>query len=262
MAIYRKGRFRPKPRQGKKAKELRWLTTCLASKPTEDSAPKYADWEACASVFVAIDILTHIDGIRHSGLEGEPEETARGLLVLVACALHNLHKTGTADPNTDPSTIEEPAENLSFSEIQKRSLHTRLFSVLCEIVTDKDALLNFGGMILPFGGMTLFLTFSSTADETIRTSLPEKIKLALRSHKAMFYNGGLLFTVTSSVAAPPAFNFQIALLTPLCLEHADQVPTPTERPRQISDVIAHIYRAAGPRLLAAPSPLLREGGPQ
>jgi len=66
------------------------VTTGLTSGPTEDSTPKYADWEACATVFVAIDILTHIDGIRHSGFEGEPEETARGLLVLVACALQYL----------------------------------------------------------------------------------------------------------------------------------------------------------------------------
>ena len=87
VATYLKGRFRPKPQHGKRAKELRWVTTCLASEPTEDSAPKYADWEACASLFVAIDILTHVDGIRHSGFEGEPEVTARGLLVLVACAL-------------------------------------------------------------------------------------------------------------------------------------------------------------------------------
>ncbi len=87
VATYLKGRFRPKPQQGKQANELRWVTTCLTSEPTEDSAPKYANWEACASLFVVIDILTHTDGIRHSGFEGEPEVTAMGLLVLVACAL-------------------------------------------------------------------------------------------------------------------------------------------------------------------------------
>ena len=84
MATYLNGRFCPKPQQGKRPKELRWVTTCLTPDPTEDSAPKYADWEACASLFVVIDILTHADGIRHSGFEGEPKETARGLLVLVA----------------------------------------------------------------------------------------------------------------------------------------------------------------------------------
>jgi hypothetical protein len=87
VATYLKGRFRPKPQPRKRPKELRWVTICLTSEPTEDSAPKYADWEACALLSVAIDILTHADGIRHSGFEREPEETARGLLVLVACAL-------------------------------------------------------------------------------------------------------------------------------------------------------------------------------
>ena len=81
VATYLKGHFCPQPRQGNKAKELRWVTTFLTSDPTEESAPKYADWEACVSLFVAIDILTHNDGIRYSGLEGGHVETPRGLLV-------------------------------------------------------------------------------------------------------------------------------------------------------------------------------------
>jgi hypothetical protein len=88
--------------------------------------------------------------------------------------------------------------------------------------------------------MTLFLTFSPTADGTIRTSLPKEIRLALCSHKALFYEGGLLLTVTSFIAVPPAFIFQIALLTLLCLEQADQIPTPTQRPRQVLGVITDI----------------------
>jgi hypothetical protein len=135
------------------------VITCLTSERTEDSFPKYADWEACASLFVAIDILTNIDGIRHSGFEGEPEETVRGLLILVACALQYMHKKGTTDPNTDSATLEELPKSFSFGEIQKRTLQTRFCSVLCETVNDKDALLSFGGLILPFGSMTLFLTF-------------------------------------------------------------------------------------------------------
>ena len=113
-------------------------------------------------------------------------------------------------------------------------------SVLCETVSDKDALLSSGGLILPLGGMTLFLTFSPTADDNIHTSLPKEIRLALRSHKASFYNGGLLLSLTSSVAASPTFIFQLALLTLLCLEQAGHVPTPTERPRQVSDIIADV----------------------
>ena len=54
--------------------------------------------------------------------EGESEETARGILILVACALQYLHKRGDADPNADSSTIEELAKSFSFSEIQKRTL--------------------------------------------------------------------------------------------------------------------------------------------
>jgi len=147
------------------------VTTCLPSEPTEDSAPKYADWEACTSLFVAIDILTHADGIRHFGFEGEPVETARGLLVLVTYALQYLHKTRATDPDTNPSTIEELADNFSFRQIQKSSMQTRFCSVFCEIVNDKNALLSYEVLIFPFGGMTLFLTFSPTDDDTIRTSL-------------------------------------------------------------------------------------------
>ena len=56
----------------------------------EDSTSKYTDWEACASFFVAIDILIHNDGIHHSWLEGEPVETVRGLLVLLGSMCFTL----------------------------------------------------------------------------------------------------------------------------------------------------------------------------
>ena len=75
-------------------------------------------------------------------------------------------------------------------------MQARFCSVLCETVGDKDTLLNSRSLILPFEGMILFLTFSPTTDDTIRTSLPKEIRLALRSHKALFYQGGLLLTVT------------------------------------------------------------------
>jgi hypothetical protein len=88
--------------------------------------------------------------------------------------------------------------------------------------------------------MTLFLTFSPTADDTICTSLPKEIRLALRRLKALFYNACLLQSMTSFVMAPPDFIFQMAMLTLLCLQQADQVSTPTERPRQVSDVIADV----------------------
>ena len=86
--------------------------------------------------------------------------------------------------------------------------------------------------------MSLFLTFAPTADGTIRTFLPKEIRLALRSHSAIFYTGGLVLSVTSSIPTSPAFIFQTTLFTLLCLEHNDQVPTPTEKPRKASEVTA------------------------
>ena len=97
VSTYLKNRHRPIHQRGKKHKDLRRVTTCLTSDPTEDSALRYADWEACPSLFLAIDILTHNDGIRHFGFEGETMETARGLLVLLACALQFLHTAERAD---------------------------------------------------------------------------------------------------------------------------------------------------------------------
>jgi hypothetical protein len=38
-------------------------------------------------LYVAVDILTHHDGIRHSDLEGQSSTTTRELLVLIACML-------------------------------------------------------------------------------------------------------------------------------------------------------------------------------
>ena len=46
--------------------------------------------------------------------------------------------------------------------------------------------------------------------------------------------------MTSSIPAPPDYIFQAALLTLLSLEQTDKVPTPTERPRQGSNLLAGI----------------------
>jgi hypothetical protein len=82
------------------------------------------------------------------------------------------------------------------------------------------------------GHMTLFLTLAPKADDTICTSLPKEIRLALRSHKTLFHQGGLVLSVASSIPTP--------LLTLLCLEQADQVSTPTERPRRVSNVVVNV----------------------
>ena len=63
-----------------------------------------------------------------------------------------------------------------------------------------------------------------------------------QSQGPLLPGGGLRLTVTSSIAASSVFIFQIAMLTLLCVEQTDQVPTPNERPHQVLDVIADIAR--------------------
>jgi hypothetical protein len=88
------------------------------------------------------------------------------------------------------------------------------------------------------GDVSLYVFFSTTMDDTIRTSLSRELRVALRSYKEHFYSGGLVLSVTSSIPLTPVALFQMALLTLLSLHEGDSVPTPTERPRDGSDVIA------------------------
>jgi hypothetical protein len=121
----------------------------------------------------------------------------------VACALQFLSKSGT--PGSAPDNIEDLVESFSFNEVRKRSLQTRFYSVLCDTFSDKDTMLNCGGLILPMGQMTLFLTFAPAVDDTLRTSIPKETRLALRNHKALFYQGGLLLTLASPIHATPTY---------------------------------------------------------
>jgi len=57
------------------------------------------------------------------------------------------------------------------------------------------------------GQMSIYVTFSPTADDTVRTSLPKEFRLALRSHKALFYPSGFVLSVASSISAPALFIF-------------------------------------------------------
>jgi hypothetical protein len=156
---------------------------------------------------VAVDVLTHHDGVRHSGFEGQPSSTTRGLLVLIVCILQQLLYNPPPHHEVDMEDLSELADNISFSEIRKRSLQSRFCSVLCETTSDQDALLNCGGVVLPFGHISLFVTFAPSTDDTLRTSLPKEIRIALRSHKALFYQGGLLLTVASSILTSPSNIF-------------------------------------------------------
>ena len=83
------------------------------------------------------------------------------------------------------------ADSFSFSEIRKRTLQSRFCSVLCDTTSDQDTLLNCGGLVLPIGHMSLYVFFAPSMDDTLRTSLPRDVRIALRSHKALFYQGRL-----------------------------------------------------------------------
>ncbi len=56
--------------------------------------------------------------------------------------------------------LEALVDSFSFNEIRKRSLQSRFYSVLCETTSDQDAFLNCGGIVVPFGHMSLFVTFA------------------------------------------------------------------------------------------------------
>ena len=136
--------------------------------------------------------------------------------------------------------LSDLANNFSFSEIRTRTLQSRFCSVLCDTTSDQVTLLNCGGLVLPIGHMSLYVSFAPSMDDTLRTSLPREVRIALRSHKALFYQGGLTLSVSSSIPLTPAALFQLAMLTLLTLHQGDSVHAPTERPRVVSDVIADI----------------------
>ncbi len=96
--------------------------TCLTSDLTEDTSPKYNDWEACASLYVAVDILTHHDGVRYSGLEGQSSTIARGPIVIVACRLQQILQNPPNVHEMGMESLADLAEIFSFSEIRKRTL--------------------------------------------------------------------------------------------------------------------------------------------
>ena len=121
---------------------------------------------------MAVDILAHHDGIRHSGLEGQSSTTARGLLVFIACRLHQFPQNPPPDHTVDMDALSDLADSFSFSEIRKRTLQSRFCSVLCDTTSDQGTLLNCGGLVLPIGHMSLYVSFSPSMDDTLRTSLP------------------------------------------------------------------------------------------
>jgi len=79
--------------------------------------------------------------------------------------------------------LERLPESFFFAEIRKRTIQTRFCTVICETGSDRNTLENCGGIIFPMGQMSLYVTFSPTADDTVRTSLPKVIRIAMRCHK-------------------------------------------------------------------------------
>jgi hypothetical protein len=93
VAAFLKSAYQPATQPGKRASELFWVTTTLTDHPVDDTLPRYKAWGTEASFFVTIDVLDNHNGIRHAALEGHTAVVARGLLVLVACALHHIAHT-------------------------------------------------------------------------------------------------------------------------------------------------------------------------
>jgi hypothetical protein len=200
VACFFKARLRPAPSGDKKPKEMRRVTICLASDPTEYTTPKYSDWEACASLYVAADVLTHHDGVRHSGFQGQSSSTARGLLALIACKLQQLLQDPPPDQEVDNEDLADLVDSFSFSKIRKRSLQSPFCSVLCEPTSNLDTLLNCGGVVLPFGPMSLFVTYAPSMDDTMRTSSQRRFASLFAATKPSSTKGAWFS------ASPPQFR--------------------------------------------------------
>ncbi len=106
--------------------------------------------------------------------------------------------------------LEAPSdltESFFFSEVRKRTLQSRFCSVLCDTTNGQDTLLNCGGIVVPWGPYSLYVTFAPTIDDTLGTSLPKEIRIALRSHKVTFYQGCVVLTVAASIMPSPPSLF-------------------------------------------------------
>ena len=76
---------------------------------------------------------------------------------------------------------------------------------------------DYGGIVMPIGQMSMYVAFTPSMDDTIRSSLPREVCIALRSHKALFNEGELVLSVASLIPLPQAALVQPALLTLLCI---------------------------------------------
>ncbi len=120
-------------------------------------------------------------------------------MVIITCRLQQLLQNPPPETDIDTENLATLVDSFSFNEIKKRSLQSRCCSVLCETTSDQDALLNCGGIVVPFGHMSLFVTFAPSMDDTQRTFLPKEVRIALRSHKTLFYQRGFVLSVSASI---------------------------------------------------------------
>ena len=93
---------------------------------------------------MAVDILTHHDNVRHSGLEGHSSTTTRCLLVIIACRLQQIMQPPPPTHGMDMGPLSDLAESFSFSDIRKRTLQSRFCSVFCDTTSDQGTILNSG----------------------------------------------------------------------------------------------------------------------
>ena len=90
IAAFLKSVYEPVNPLKQRAPELRWVTTTLTDHPIEDTLPRYQAWEAEATAAVIFDVMDNHTGIQYPALEVHTTVAARGLLVVVACALQHL----------------------------------------------------------------------------------------------------------------------------------------------------------------------------
>ena len=125
------------------------------------------------TLYVSIDVLVNNTGVRYSALEGHTPMHARGLLVVVACALQHMAFLEEESPSApDPAVLEDFVESFFFSEVKKRNLAAKLCTFMCDTVSDKATLLELGGIILPLEHHSIIVTFAPTTDDTTKTALP------------------------------------------------------------------------------------------
>ncbi len=94
--------------------------------------------------------------------------------MIVACRLQQILRNPPDVHEMDMDSLADLAESFSFSEIRKRTLQLRFCFVLCDTTSNQDTLLSSGGLVVPLENFFLYVSFSTTMNDTLRTSLPRE----------------------------------------------------------------------------------------